>query len=207
MLDFTHQERRVLWVLLFSALLGAGVLAFQELAGATRWETLLEEEFAPATAGTSSPAMVGAALEKPAYRGAALLPHLPEGIPPGDWLTASGALNLPFAFPAATGRSLNNSQAPKESGEQDASIPVPELRPNHLPYRRVGKPRLAGLPININRASASQLQMLPGIGPKLAEQIIKLRTERGGFARLEELLDVSGIGQKKFEKIKDLITP
>lgn len=60
--------------------------------------------------------------------------------------------------------------------------------------------------VNINRASLAQLEYLPGIGPILAKDIILYREKIGGFKRVEELKDVKGIGNKKFEKIKNLIS-
>ncbi len=57
--------------------------------------------------------------------------------------------------------------------------------------------------ININTATAEQLQTLPGIGPALAKTIIEHRTKSGKFSRIEELINVKGIGEKKFQKIKD----
>ncbi|MEJ2104088.1 MAG: helix-hairpin-helix domain-containing protein [Ignavibacteriaceae bacterium] len=59
--------------------------------------------------------------------------------------------------------------------------------------------------ININLASINELTMLPGIGEKTAEKIIELRTERGKFNRLDDLLDVKGIGEVKFNKIKKFL--
>jgi comEA protein len=56
--------------------------------------------------------------------------------------------------------------------------------------------------INLNAAGIEELVKLPGIGEKTAEKIIELRTERGKFKRLEELMDVKGIGEVKFNKIK-----
>ena len=60
--------------------------------------------------------------------------------------------------------------------------------------------------ININTASASLLDSLPGIGEVLAGRIIDYREVTGGFKTIEEILEVSGIGDKKFSDIKDLIT-
>jgi competence protein ComEA len=60
-------------------------------------------------------------------------------------------------------------------------------------------------PININTATQAELESLPGIGPVIAGRIIAYRNEHGPFTRIEEIENVSGIGPKTFEKIKDLI--
>ncbi|CAB1083443.1 hypothetical protein D1AOALGA4SA_11006 [Olavius algarvensis Delta 1 endosymbiont] len=59
--------------------------------------------------------------------------------------------------------------------------------------------------ININTASAEELTQLQGIGPKYAAKIVAYRAENGPFAAPEEITKVPGIGQKTFEKNKDLI--
>jgi len=59
--------------------------------------------------------------------------------------------------------------------------------------------------ININTANDSILQTLPGIGPVLSERIINYRNQNGLFGSIDEIKNVSGIGEKKFEGIKDLI--
>lgn len=56
--------------------------------------------------------------------------------------------------------------------------------------------------MNLNRASEGQLQRLPGIGPVLAGRIAAYRTLRGGYARVEDLLEVSGIGPRTLERIR-----
>lgn len=60
--------------------------------------------------------------------------------------------------------------------------------------------------VNINTANAEQLQSLPGIGPAIAEKIIEYRTQNGPFKQKEDIQNVQGIGPKKYEAIKDLIT-
>ena len=61
-------------------------------------------------------------------------------------------------------------------------------------------------PININTATQAELELLPGIGPKKAEAIIQYREEIGGFVCVEELLEVSGIGEKTLAKILEYVT-
>ncbi|HPC75351.1 MAG TPA: helix-hairpin-helix domain-containing protein [Synergistales bacterium] len=60
--------------------------------------------------------------------------------------------------------------------------------------------------IDINKAGAAALESLPGIGPKLAGEIIRHREERGRFSSVEDLLSVKGIGEKKLSAIRDLVT-
>ena len=60
-------------------------------------------------------------------------------------------------------------------------------------------------PININRASASDLDSLDGIGPVIAKRIIAYRTTNGPFTAVEDLLKVSGIGDSKFAQFKEKI--
>lgn len=60
--------------------------------------------------------------------------------------------------------------------------------------------------ISLNRASASQLEELPGVGPALAGRMIDWRTANGGFKAKEDLLNVAGIGDKLFASVKDLVT-
>jgi competence protein ComEA len=63
-----------------------------------------------------------------------------------------------------------------------------------------------GQPIDLNTATAADLDGLPGIGPSLAAKIIDYRTQHGGFHSVDELRNVSGIGDAKFAEIKDLVT-
>jgi competence protein ComEA len=59
--------------------------------------------------------------------------------------------------------------------------------------------------VNINTATQTQLETLPGIGPSIALKIINYRTENGKFKNIEDIKNVSGIGESKFSQIKDLI--
>ncbi|MDR2771182.1 MAG: helix-hairpin-helix domain-containing protein, partial [Clostridiales Family XIII bacterium] len=58
-------------------------------------------------------------------------------------------------------------------------------------------------PVNINTADSAELQKLNGVGPSTAQKILEYREAHGRFARIEDIKNVSGIGDKTFEKLKD----
>ena len=60
--------------------------------------------------------------------------------------------------------------------------------------------------VNLNTATLTELDTLPGIGSTLAERILEFRSKNGPFRRAEDLLNVRGIGEKKFLKLRDRIT-
>lgn len=60
--------------------------------------------------------------------------------------------------------------------------------------------------VNINTATQEELEALPGIGPAIAQKIVDFRQANGPFAQIESILEVSGIGDGKFEQIRDLIS-
>lgn len=60
--------------------------------------------------------------------------------------------------------------------------------------------------VSINKAGNEELQLVRGIGPALAERIIQYREEHGPFRKVEDLANVRGIGEAKFQKIKDQIS-
>ena len=57
----------------------------------------------------------------------------------------------------------------------------------------------------VNTATEAQIALLPGLGPKLATEVVNYRTNNGGFKTIEDIKKVSGVGDKKFEKIKDYV--
>lgn len=67
-------------------------------------------------------------------------------------------------------------------------------------------PELEGIKVNLNTAVESELQQLPGIGPKKAEAIIAYVQEHGPFSSVDELTEVSGIGEKTLENLRPYIT-
>ena len=93
-------------------------------------------------------------------------------------LAVLAALSLPFTVLAAPAR-----QAPAETADTARAAAV-----------------------NLNTATAAQLEGLPGIGAKTAQRILEYRQKSGGFKKIEELMNVKGIGEKSFLKLKPHIT-
>jgi competence protein ComEA len=60
--------------------------------------------------------------------------------------------------------------------------------------------------VNLNTAPPEQLETLPGVGPKTAARIVEYRQKNGGFKKVEELMNVRGIGEKAFLKMKSQLT-
>ena len=62
-----------------------------------------------------------------------------------------------------------------------------------------------GQALDLNRAQAGDLVLLPGVGPKLAQRIVEERVRRGGFRKPEELLEVKGIGPATFQRLQPFV--
>ncbi|MFH1710471.1 MAG: helix-hairpin-helix domain-containing protein [bacterium] len=69
-----------------------------------------------------------------------------------------------------------------------------------------GGPKQASKIVNINSADEKELDNLPGVGPAMAKKIFDHRSEKGRFSNIEELKEVPGISEKKFEKLKKYIS-
>jgi competence protein ComEA len=74
-----------------------------------------------------------------------------------------------------------------------------ETRPN-------SRATTATAPVNLNTATAAELELLPGVGPATAQRIVEYRQQQGGFKKVEELMNVRGIGEASFLKLKMLVT-
>jgi competence protein ComEA len=64
----------------------------------------------------------------------------------------------------------------------------------------------ATAPVNLNTATAQQLETLPGIGAATAQRIVEYRQKNGSFKKIEEIMNVRGVGEKSFLQLKPLIT-
>ena len=65
---------------------------------------------------------------------------------------------------------------------------------------------VATTPVNLNTATAADLEALPGVGAATARLIIEHREKNGGFKKVEELMNIKGIGEKSFLKLKPMVT-
>ena len=82
------------------------------------------------------------------------------------------------------------------------------VRARAWPSAEEGRKAAATVPgalVDLNRATAEELRALPGIGPVMADRIVALRKERGRFRKLEELMEVRGVGAKTFARLKPLM--
>lgn len=60
--------------------------------------------------------------------------------------------------------------------------------------------------VNVNTATVAQFEALPGIGPSMAQRIVAYREKNGPFKKLEDLMNIQGIGEKSFLKLRPLLT-
>lgn len=131
--------------------------------------------------------------------------RLREGARVAQAIDAAGGLT-PEADVAGLNRASKVTDGQKihvpTVGEQQASIA--EAGVDGGTSASSGVSGATGL-VNINTASAAELQTLSGIGPSMAQSIIDERTKNGAFASVDDLMRVSGIGEKKLAKIKDCI--
>ncbi len=122
---------------------------------------------------------------------------LPQDSIVKDALVAAGGATedadlerINLALPVTDGQQIHVPRI----GEEGPTIQPPSRQP------------MVNLRVNINTADSAALESLPGIGPSLAQRIIDYRQSHGPFARIEDVMEVSGIGAATFEGIQDLIT-
>lgn len=95
---------------------------------------------------------------------------------------------------------------PTRAAEANAAEPVPVVAAaSASASAREGKPSPSDSRLDLNTATVAELDALPGVGAKRAQQVIELRDKLGGFRRVEELLRLRGVGKKFIERIRPLV--
>ena len=122
------------------------------------------------------------------------LVELPAGARVADAIAAAGG-----ALPGADLTGLNLARKVIDGEMIAVGVPAP---PGAVPAGTGG----GGGPVNLNTATVAELQTLPGIGAVLAQRIVEYRDRHGGFRAVTDLRQVEGIGDAKFQQLKDRVT-
>lgn len=195
--------RRGVWALAVVAVVVAVV------AGAAAWRarpdavpvdtaTIVDAPSASVAASASaSPAVTVVAVSGRVRRPG--LVRLPPGARVADALDAAGGV-----LPGTDLSSLNLARKVLDGELIAVGIPGAPAAPagNGGPAEAGGS---ADAPLDLNAATVDQFDALPGVGPVLAERIAAYRTEHGGFRSVEQLREVEGIGDSRFEKLRTLV--
>ncbi|RZU52585.1 competence protein ComEA [Krasilnikovia cinnamomea] len=145
------------------------------------------------SAGVDIVVAVGGKVRKPG------LVHLPPGARVADALQAAGG-----ADPGVDVALLNLARKVVDGELIMVGVAAPPAAPA-APTGPAGAAAPAG-PVNLNTATLADLDSLPGVGPVLAQRILDARQARGGFATVSDLRQVDGIGEARYEQLKDLVT-
>lgn len=199
----------VVAVLLLVAVVGAAIMLLrnrpvQEVVPRPTVTATLLASASPATAASptqpSPPAIVVHVAGKVRNPGVI---RLPAGARVLDAIDAAGGAirradldRLNLARPLVDGEQVFVGAGPGAVAGGSAAVPS-------VPAATAGEP--GGL-LNLNTATLEQLTELPGIGPVLAQRIIEFRTAQGRFTSVEELRNVTGIGERRFAELRELVT-
>ena len=128
------------------------------------------------------------------------------------WLVLLTCIFAAFVFGFFAGRNLNRT--PVQIRAVPAATETTEMADNETPTEATAETSSddsvasgeVSFPININTATSQQLEALPGIGPTYAQRIVDYRNAYGLFSSPGQLINVSGIGEKRLAAIWDYIT-
>ncbi|MDX6331821.1 MAG: competence protein ComEA, partial [Streptomycetaceae bacterium] len=122
------------------------------------------------------------------------LRKLPSGSRVADALRAAGG-----AVPGADTSALNLARLLADGEQILVGAPTPPSS--------AASPSGPAAPVSLGTATLDQLETLPGVGPVLAQHILDYRARHGGFASIDQLNDVTGIGDRRFADLKPLVRP
>ncbi|MGQ0825408.1 MAG: helix-hairpin-helix domain-containing protein [Actinomycetota bacterium] len=182
----------------------AGVVALVFVAAGVAWLRV----------GTSSSPAPGAIDQPPVTE--SMLTTVPTSV----LVHVVGAVRAPGVVELERGARVADAVDVAGGATPDADLQQLNLAATVADGQRVAVPRIGEIaatepatgttdvpsgPINLNTATAAQLETLPGIGPALADAIVKEREKIGGFRKVDDLQRVRGIGDARFEQLRDLV--
>lgn len=170
---------RALAVVAVLVALGAGVVAWRSR------PTVAPVAPAPVSVSATPAVIVVAVMGRVQRPG---LVELPAGSRVADAIAAAGG-----ALPDTDLSTLNLARKLADGELITVGVPAPD-------------PAVAGGPLNLNTATVAQLEELPGVGPVLAQRIVDYRDEHSGFRSVDELRNVSGIGEATFAELEPRVT-
>ncbi|MDG4805699.1 ComEA family DNA-binding protein [Micromonospora sp. WMMD1120] len=189
------------------------VVAVVVVLGAAGWAWQARPKSEPVTPVVGSDAVSAAPASDPSASGSGDLVvavagkvrrpglvRLPAGARLADALQAAGG-----ALPGVDVALLNPARKVTD-GELIAVGVTPPPAPGGAAGPAVGGAAPATGPLNLNTATLAQLDALPGVGPVLAQRILTHREQQGGFRSVGDLRQVDGIGDARYEQLKDLVT-
>jgi competence protein ComEA len=114
---------------------------------------------------------------------------------------------VPASFDRAQDAGTAALKVANAEGALESTVPhaVAPLSSRTQPIAETEKKQPSGK-LDLNRASAEDFESLPGIGPVLAERIVEYRQSKGSFRTVADLRMVKGIGKKKFERVRTLVS-
>lgn len=187
-------------------LVGLGVAILVTAFGSHGSTQTVAEPTIGATVGTAKPVPGATA----AASGAIIYVHILGAVgKPGLYLLRDGAravdaISAAGGFGPTADQSQLNLARLLVDGEQ---ISVPAIGEEPIPPPSgIGGAAASGGKVNINTADETALETLPRVGPAMAKRIIDWRTKNGRFTAIEDLMSVTGVGEKTFEQLKDLVS-
>jgi competence protein ComEA len=127
------------------------------------------------------------------------LVEVPAGARVADVLEAAGG-----ALPGTDLTGLNLARKITDGEQVPVGVAAPEAAVAGADPAAPGA--APGSKVDLNAATVQQLDTLPGVGPVMAQRILDWRTHNGRFARVEQLRDVEGIGERRFSQLRELVT-
>jgi competence protein ComEA len=135
------------------------------------------------------------------------LVEVPAGARVADALAAAGG-----ALPGTDLTQLNLARRVNDGEQVAVGVPAaPDAAPAAGPTGSAGAPAAGGpsaptARLDLNAASADQLDGLPGIGPVTVQRILEWRARNGRFSQVEQLREIEGIGERRFAQLRELVT-